>query len=62
MFLLTDHSAVCCSFTTDIKVNKGPNFWKFNNALLPNTGFNEKLKSFIQRTKAELVNHKSHSE
>lgn len=60
MFFLTDHSAVCCSFTNYI--NKGPIFWKFNNALFSNTDFNEKIKLFIQRTKTELVNIDSLSE
>ena len=43
----------------DINISKDSNFWRFNSSLIPNTTFLEQMKSFIKKTKADLVKDNS---
>ena len=52
---LTDHSAVCCTFTNGINVLKGPSFWQ-TNSLISDIAFIEQMKLFIKKTIARLSN------
>ena len=43
-----DHSPISISFSKEKQNNKSSGFWKFNNSLLHNNIFKEKLKQHIQ--------------
>ena len=47
----SDHSPILLSFSKEKQNNKSSGFWKFNNSLLPDNIFKEKLKQHIQNIK-----------
>ena len=47
----SDHSPILISFSKEKQNNKNSWFWKFNNLLLPDNIFKEKLKQQIQDIK-----------
>ena len=49
-------------FTNNINVSKHPNFLKFNNSLISDTSLIEQMKTFIQKSIAELVKDNSLSD
>ena len=50
----SDHSPILMSFSKEKQNNKSSGFWKFNNSLLSDNIFKEKLKQHIQNIKNEL--------
>ena len=50
------HSAVCCSFTDNIKVTKGSNVWKQNNSLIDLTADRIKLILFFRNNENQAAN------
>ena len=54
----SDHSSTLISFSKEKQDSKSSGFWKFNNSLLPDNIFKEKLKQHIQNIKSnnELSN------
>ena len=51
---LSDHSPVSFSFTLLPEFKKGKGYWKFNNSLLANKTFVDKMNNFIQNVKTEF--------
>ena len=47
----SNHSPILISFSKDKQKNKSSGFWKFNNLLLSDDNFKEKLKQHIQNIK-----------
>ena len=46
----TDHSAICLNIQLLKDVNKGPSFWKFNNSLLHDNTYVEKVRELIKES------------
>jgi exonuclease III len=49
----SDHSAITVQFQTLPTAPKGPNFWKFNSSLLTDKDYTDKMKTNLEKWKAE---------
>ena len=57
--LKTDHSSLSVIISNNNEIKPDPGLWKFNNSLISDKNFTEKLKSFIENLKEDLDSENS---